>query len=47
MSLHATKHFAKPDPTYFQNKLLELFSSRSKEIITKFENSMIKKISKN
>jgi hypothetical protein len=47
MCLHATKHFAKPDPTYFQNKLLESFSSRSKEIITKYENSMIKKISKN
>jgi predicted nucleotidyltransferase len=46
MSMQACRHFAKPDPAFYQDKLMQLFAYSQKEIITKYENSMIPQLSK-
>ena len=44
MSMEVSRHFAKPDPTFFQEKLVKRFNSRSKEIIEKYQNTIRCKI---
>lgn len=40
MSMHATRHFAKPYPGFFQDKLLQLYTVKCEEIIQRYESSL-------
>ena len=46
MGMDASRHFSKPDPTFYQEKLLQLFSFRSEETIAKYENPKTSRLSK-
>lgn len=46
MSMHVGRHFAKPAPAFYQEKLVQLFTSKSEEIILKYKNSMTSQLSK-
>lgn len=39
MSLDVSKHHAKPDPTKFQEKLLQLYENKAWQVLQKFESS--------
>jgi predicted nucleotidyltransferase len=44
MSLDAGKHHAKPDPTKFQNKLLQLYENKAWQVLQKLESGKANKI---
>jgi len=46
MSIHASRHFAKPNPAYFQEKLMQRFNSMNKEILMRYENLFSSELSK-
>jgi hypothetical protein len=46
MSIHASRHFAKPNPIYFQEKLMQRFNMMNEEILTRYRNSFSSELSK-